>query len=141
MRFAWPADILEEKEGITVTFPDVPGAITWGETRAEAMERGSDALVSIVSAMIEDGKAIPAASKAAGRPLIGVGPLDAAKIALHMAMLEKRMSNVELGRQMNMDEKAIRRLRDPLQRSHIETLDAALRIMGRRLEVSVLENA
>lgn len=141
MRFSWPADILEEEEGITVTFPDIPGAVTWGGTRAEAMERGSDALVSIISAMIEDGKAIPAASKASGRPLIGVGPLDAAKIALHMAMLEKRMSNVELGRQMGMDEKAIRRLRDPLQRSHIETLDTALRIMGRRIEVSVLENA
>lgn len=141
MRFAWPADILQEDEGITVTFPDVSGAITWGETRAEAMERASDALISIISAMIEDGKSIPVASEANGRPMISVAPLDAAKIALHIAMLEKRVSNVELGRRMNMDEKAVRRLRDPLQRSHIETLDAALRIMGRRLEVSVLEDA
>jgi len=141
MRFAWPAEILVEGQGITVTFPDVPGAITWGQTRAEAMERASDALISIISAMIEDGEPIPVASAAAGRPMISVAPLDAVKIALHIAMLEKGISNVELGRLMGLDEKAVRRLRDPLQRSHIEKLDVALHLLGKRIEVSVLEDA
>lgn len=141
MRFAWPADVLEEADGVTVTFPDVPGAITWGQTRAEALERASDALVSVIASLIEDGAAVPAPSRPAGRPMVGVPPLDAAKIALHAAMLEHGMTNVALGRRMGIDEKAVRRLRDPLQRSHIETIDAALRILGRRLEVSVMEAA
>ena len=141
MRFAWPADILEEEDGITVTFPDVPGAITWGQTRSEALAKASDALVSVLSSMIEDGEAIPPASAADGRPMVSVAPLDAAKIALHVTMLAKGISNVELGRLMNADEKAIRRLRDPLHGSHIEKVDRALHILGRRLEVLVLEDA
>jgi antitoxin HicB len=141
MHFAWPADILEEDEGFTVTFPDVPGAVTWGETRAEAMEKASDALVSVISAMIEDGQPVPPPSAAHGRPKISVGLMDAAKIALHSSMLEARVSNVELGRRMGLDEKAIRRMRDPLHHSKIETLEAALRIFHRHLEVSVLEDA
>ena len=68
-------------------------------------------------------------------------PLDAAKVALHLAMLEQGMSNTALGRMMDLDEKAVRRLRDPLHRSRIETLDAALRLLGRRLELSVLETS
>ena len=124
-----------------MTFPDVPGAITWGRTRAEALRRAPDALVSVFSALIADGRLIPRAAASAGRPMVSLPPLDAAKIALHMAMLEKEVSNVELGRLMSLDEKAIRRMRDPLHRSRIETPDAALCILGRRLEVSVLEAA
>lgn len=141
MYFAWPIELLEEVEGVTATFPDVPGAITWGKTRADALERAPDALVSVFSALVADGKPIPEAAPSAGRPMASLPPLDAAKIALHMAMLEKKLSNVELGRLMGLDEKAIRRMRDPLHRSRIETLDAALRVLGRRLEVSVLEAA
>lgn len=141
MHFTWPVELLEEPEGITATFPDVPGAVTWGRTSAEAMERASDALVSFFSGLIADGKSIPPASAALGRPTVSVPPLDAAKIALHMAMLEKGVSNVELGRMMDIDEKAVRRMRDPLHRSRIEALDAALRSLGRRLEISVLEAA
>jgi antitoxin HicB len=141
MHFAWPIEIQEEPEGFTVTFPDVPGAVTWGETRAEAMERAEDALVSVISAMIEDGQAVPLPSAPRGRPKVSVPPLDAAKIALHDAMLKAHMSNVELAHRMGLDEKAVRRLRDPLQRSHIETVAAALRVLGKKLELSVFEIA
>jgi len=138
-RFAWPAEVLEEPEGTTVTFPDVPGAITWGATRAEAMERAADALVSVFSALIEDGKPVPSPSDAQGRPAVSIGPLDAAKVALHNAMLEAKMSNVELARRMNTDEKAVRRMRDPLHGGRIEKLVAALRILGKRVETAVLD--
>ena len=141
MRFAWPVEIVEEGDSISVSFPDVPGAITWGKTRAEAVERASDALVSIISAMIDEGETIPAASRANGRRMISVPPLDAAKMALHTTMIEKGISKVELGRRMGLDEKAVRRLLDPLHRSQIEKLDAALHILGRKLELSVLDDA
>jgi antitoxin HicB len=65
--------------------------------------------------------------------------LVAAKIALHDAMLSAGISNVEPGRRLDIDEKAVRRLRDPLHRSHIGQIEAALRLPGKRLEVRVLE--
>jgi antitoxin HicB len=66
-------------------------------------------------------------------------PLVAAKLALHDAMLAAGISNVELARRLGLEEKAVRRLRDPLHRSHIGQVEAALRLLGRRLEVRVLE--
>jgi antitoxin HicB len=56
-------------------------------------------------------------------------------------MLAARLSNVELGRRLGLDEKQVRRLRDPLHRSHIDKVEAALRILGKRLEVEVKEAA
>ena len=141
MRFAWPAEVLEEAEGITVTVPDVPGAITWGSTRAEALERAADALASVLAVLVEDGRRIPPPSADDGRPLIILPALDTAKLALHEAMLDAGMSNVELGRRMGLDEKAVRRMRDLLHRGHIGQIDAALRILGKRLEVLVREDA
>jgi antitoxin HicB len=47
------------------------------------------------------------------------------------------VSNVELARRLGTDEKAVRRLRDPLHGSRIEAVEAALRALGKRLEVSV----
>ena len=141
MRYAYPAELLEEPDGITVTFPDIPGAITCGDTREDALERAEDALVSMMAALVEDKQPIPRPSPARGGPLISVPALAAAKLALHDAMLEARLSNVELGRRIGLDEKQVRRLRDPLHRSHIDKVETALRILGKRLEVEVKETA
>lgn len=140
MRYAYPVDLIHEDDGrVSAVFQDVPGA-TWGDTVQEALARASDALISALSFYVDDGKKLPAPSEAAGRPVVSVDALDAAKLALHEAMLAARVSNVELGRRLDLDEKAVRRLRDPLHRSHIGTVEAALRILGRRLVVEVEED-
>ena len=141
MRFAYPAEISAGPDGVTVTFPDVPEAITDGATRAEALERAADALVSALSLYVDAGERLPSPSPVRGRPMVSVAVLEAAKLALHDAMLAAGMSNVELGRRMGLDEKAVRRLRDPLHRSHIGEVELALRHLGKRAEIAVRETA
>jgi antitoxin HicB len=140
MRYAYPFEMEPQREGgFTVTFPDVPEAITEGDNETEARLRAEDALVAALSFYTDDGKPLPVPSVAHGRLVAMTPPLVAAKLALHDAMLAAGMSNVELGRQLGVDEKAVRRLRDPLHRSHIGQIEAALRCLGKRLEVRVLE--
>ncbi len=141
MRYAYPIEVQEAADGVTVTCPDMPEMITDGQTRAEALERAADALVTALSIYVEDGRVIPRASPARGRPVVSVTALDAVKLALHDAMTEAGVSNVELGRRLGIDEKAVRRLRDPLHRSHIGTVETALRLLGKRIEVKVLQAA
>jgi antitoxin HicB len=139
MRYAYPFTMEPQPEGgFTVTFPDVPEAITEGDTAGEVRERAEDALVTALSFYTDDAKSLPAPSPARGRPVAMVPPLVAAKLALHDAMLAAGVSNVELGRRLGLDEKSVRRLRDPLHRSHIGQVEAALRLLGKRLEVRVL---
>jgi len=142
MRYAYPFDMEAQPEGgFTVTFPDVPEAITEGDTAGEARERAEDALVTALSFYTDEGKPLPAPSAPRGRPVAILPPLVAAKLALRDAMLAAGLSNVELGRRLDLDEKAVRRLRDPLHRSHIGQVEAALRQLGKRLEVQVVEAA
>ena len=140
MRYAYPYSLEPQPEGgFTVTFPDVPEAITEGDTEAKARARAEDALVAALSFYTDDARKLPTPSAARGRPVAMLPPLVAAKLALHDAMLAAGISNVELARRLGLEEKAVRRLRDPLHRSHIGQVEAALRLLGRRLEVRVLE--
>jgi antitoxin HicB len=137
MRFAWPVELLEEREGITITCPDVPEMVTCAATLDTAMEDAVDALVTALSFYTDAGRRLPTPSPARGRRVVAVPAPAAAKLALHQAMLDAGVSNVELGRRLAIDEKAVRRLRDPLHRSKVETIEAALRALGPRLEVVV----
>ena len=140
MRFAYSFDMTPQPEGgFTVSFPDVPEAITQGDTAGEAHARAEDALVTALSFYTDDARPLPVPSAARGRAVAIVPPLTAAKLALHDAMLTAGLSNVELGHQLSLDEKAVRRLRDPLHRSHIGQVEAALRVLGKRLEAGVRE--
>lgn len=49
----------EEGGGFLITFPDLPGCMSDGETEAKAIVNGRDAFESWVSARVDAGKAIP----------------------------------------------------------------------------------
>lgn len=140
MHYAFLDDLDEEKDGIILTFEGLPGA-THGKTRAEALTHAQDLLVTALSILFEDGKAIPSPKATHGRPLAFVPALAAAKLALHEAMLDAEVSNVELARRLGIDEKAVRRLRNPLHRRHIGQVEAALHELGKRLDVTVRDAA
>jgi antitoxin HicB len=119
----------------------VPEAVTEGDAEAEAHERAEDALVAALSFYTDSGRSLPVPSPPRGRPVAVVPALGAAKLALHESTLAEGISNVELGRRLGLNEKAVRRLRDPLHRSHIGQVEAALRNLGKRLEVTVRDAA
>jgi antitoxin HicB len=138
MRYAYPYELFPQSEGgFTVTFPDVPEAITQGDTEGEAAAMAEDALVTALSFYTDQCERLPRPSPVRGRPVALVPPLVAAKLALHDAMLGERLTNVALARRLGTDEKTVRRLRDPLHQSRITQIDAALRVLGKRIGIVV----
>ena len=77
-------------EGFAVTFPDVYGANTGGDTFREAIIMAEDCLVVALGAYIDCHEELPAPSPwQKGRELISVQPLIAAQLDLYTAMREK----------------------------------------------------
>src|SRR5271154_4661144 len=138
MHYAYPYQLLPQPEGgFTVTFQDVPEAITQGDNDKEAAAMAEDALVPALSFYTDHPEQLPPPSPADGRPLAYVPPLVAAKLALHDAMIAAGVSNVALAQQLGTDEKTVRRLRDPLHQSRINQVDAALRLLGKRMGIVI----
>jgi antitoxin HicB len=137
--FCYPATVTLDAAGFfLVTFPDVPEAGTDAETREEALHNAVDALIAALGGYIQGRRPLPLPSPAQpGQVLIPVPVLVAAKLALYEAMRAVSLSNVELGRRLDISEGAVRRLLDLDHRSHIAQVEAALQALGQRLVVEV----
>jgi len=137
----YPAQFQAEPEGgYTVTFRDLPG-VTFGDSIEEAKRMAVDALASALSFFAEDGKPFPKASAPRpGEHLVFVSALVQAKLALIKRMAELKMSNVDLAARLGVDEKAVRRLINLNHESKLSKIEAALALLGKRLEIAVEES-
>lgn len=140
LTFSYPA-VFEpgDTDGIVVaTFPDVPEAITEGDGIEDARLMAADALGVALLAYVRAGRRLPRAGRAGkGREAVAVAPEVAAKLALLIAFAEAGLSRSELGRRLGKDEREVRRILDPMHPTKVNTLDAALRSLGKRLVISV----
>lgn len=140
MRYAYPYQARPEPDGgVFISFPDVPEALTGAETDADVPRMARDALVAALSFYVDGGRPLPASSP--GQPMATVPVLVALKLALHEAMLAQGVSNVDLAKRAGADEKSVRRMRDLFHATKVDSLETALQLLGRRAEVSVLEDA
>ena len=136
MRYAYAIESEQEPAGVTIPCPDVPEMVTCGDTLAEALGRAPDALVTALSFYVDDGRPLPVPT-ATSQHVVSVPALIAAKFALNDAMVEAKLSNVELALRIGFDEKSIRCLRDPLHRSHIDQVEAALASLGKQVLIDI----
>lgn len=130
-------DLRKDTNGtVLATFPDLPGVHTYGDTRAEALERAADALLTGLVFMIRTRRPVPAPA-ATGGSRVAVPATVAAKIALHNLMLERGMNRAELSRKLDVHRPQVDRLIDVRHASRIDQLEAAFGALGQRLEISV----
>ncbi len=137
MRYAYPCVLTpEEGGGFFVRFPDVPGALTCGEDRTEALMMAEDALAVALAGYVQQRRDIPAPSPVkAGQEIVTLPPLVAAKLALYTAMRQQGVTKVALAARLGLSESVVRRLVNPEHRSHISQIEKALRAVGRKLAV------
>jgi antitoxin HicB len=132
----------ETNEAILVSFPDVPGAVTYGHDEEEALARAVDALETMFIAMIEDREPIPAPSVVKRRQrFVVIPPLTEAKIELYRARRAHRVGKAELARRLNCHLPQIDRLLDLKHASRFEQLEAALRAVGKQITIEVRDAA
>ena len=142
-RYIYPVELEPEPDGsaVNLSFPDVRGARTWGDDEAAALSLAEDCLIAALGGCVELDEPIPKPSPARGRPTVSLPPLVAAKLALYEAMRAQGVSREDLAARLGMAEPALRRLLDLDHRSHLDQLEAALRCLGKRLELTVRDAA
>ena len=138
--YAYPVELEpDDNDTILVTFPDVPGAITFGETEDEALVHAVDALETILNFYIADRRDIPLPSPADGRPTVAPTLLGSLKVILYLAMRARGWRKADLARALAMDPRMVDRLLDFRHRSTVTQLDQALQACGQRYEVAMRE--
>lgn len=125
---------------IVVTFLDVPEAVTQGRGEADARAMAEEALGLALLSYLQRGKPLPKPrGKGGSRVDIAVAPDVAAKLAVLESFAAAGITKSELARRIGKDEKEVRRILDPKHPTKLPALTAALRAMGKRLVVGVME--
>jgi antitoxin HicB len=133
----YPAQFkVAEEGGFVVTFPDVPEAITQGESVEDAMLHAADALTSALDFYIEDDEPIPMPSKPKrGQYLVELPASYAAKILLLNEMAAQKVRPAELARRLQVTPQEVTRLIDLRHTSRIDGIAVALKALGKTMEI------
>ena len=132
MRYAYPCKIKPSSDGgYSVSFPDVYGANTGGDTYAEAKFQAHDCLTAALRGYIRCDEDMPIPSKVKqGQELIPVPPLVAAKMSIYTAMRRQGISNAALAQQLGLQEASVKKLVHPDFLTPWSQIDRAMELLG-----------
>lgn len=140
-QYTYPAYVEADEDGVyLVTFPDLPEALTDGSDIAEALTMAEDCLAEAIAARINDGEMIPTPSAVeTAAYAINCPPQIALKAAIYEAMQAQKLTKVKLAELLGVNEKEARRIVDPHHGTKLSTLVKVLRVLGKQVQVSVLD--
>ena len=141
MRFVYPYTIHQSADGAwQIRFPDVPEALTEGESEAEAHALATDALIAALGGLTKLRRDLPTPSEN-GQFFVVVPVLQSAKLALYQAMRDHKLNNVTLARKLGSQESEVRRMLDLDHQTKIGTLEIALWQLGEQIVSEVRKAA
>ena len=135
--FLYPVTVKHDEDGgFVATFKDIPEAITQGETEAQTLAAARDALETALDFYFEDNRAVPLPSKAKLRqPVVELPASLSAKILLLNEMIQQHVRPAELARRLKTTPQEVNRLTNVQHTSRIDGIAAALKALGKRLDM------
>jgi len=126
----------EEDGGYVVTLPDIGYGASQGDTLDEALAQAEDLLEEAVLGMMAHGEEVPVPSRAKGRPTVALPALTAAKLEAYRAMRAAGLNKKQLAERLGWQPSQVTRLFDGRHASRLDQIEAALKVLGRRLVVT-----
>ncbi|MBL8516610.1 MAG: type II toxin-antitoxin system HicB family antitoxin [Betaproteobacteria bacterium] len=136
----YPVTLTPDKKsgGFVVTFRDLPEAITQGDTFEEALAMAQEALELALEFYFEDKRLVPEPSRPKrGQHVVELPASLAAKVLLLNEMIAQNVRPAELARRLNTTPQEVNRLTNLRHTTRIDGIEAALRALGRQLELRV----
>ena len=142
--YQYPVRFKTDSNGtLLVTFPDVPEAITFGETRADALARAAEALEAALSLYTDARRDLPHPKSTTSRKtlIVTLPALTEAKLALYELMRANGVSKAELARRLICGKSQVDRLLDLNHGSRLDQLEAAFQALSKRMSITIEDAA
>ena len=123
----------------TVTFRDIPEAITFAPTIDEALVMAQDVLESAMDFYFEDMRQVPTPSKAKkGEYAIELPLSMAGKVLLLNEMVAQKVKPVDLARKLGTTRQEVNRMTNLHHSTKIDTISNALKVLGKELTLQTI---
>lgn len=140
MNVLYPAHITfdENDHRFFVQFPDIPEAITEGESEEEAFFNASEVLTLAIEGRLEEGIEVPQPSRCtAYQKLISPSARAQASLLIRWAKLSGDHTTSEIARSLNTSWPAVSRLEDPKHWPSLRQLEKVAHVLGQQLILSM----
>lgn len=135
--FNYPVVLSQDGDTLLVTFPDVPEAITFGNTEEEALLHAVDALETALSFYVDARKPLPEPSVCPDSPTVRPSALEGIKLAVYREMMIQGVRKAELARRLGWKAPQVDRLFDLGHASRLDQLEAAAHALGKHIDVTL----
>jgi antitoxin HicB len=126
---------------LLVTCPDLPGVVTFGETRDDAIRHATDAIEGWIAGLIADGLDVPRprATKRLrqSEAVVALPALTTLKAELYWALRKANITRAELARRLKWNRESVDRLFRLDHASRLDQIEAAFRALGQRVDIIV----
>ena len=134
----YPVNIEPTGSSFFVSFPDIPEALTQGESFEDALIMGKDALETALEFYFEDERTVPLPSNPLpGQSIIELSPSFWAKVLLLNEMVLQHVRPADLARKLSIRPQEVTRLMRLRHSTKIDTISSAFNAMGKTLEIVV----
>jgi antitoxin HicB len=135
----YPIHIKPDGKHFLVTFPDIPEALTQGETVEEALAMAAEALETALDFYFEQPREVPEPSPIKrGGKFVELPTSLSAKVLLLNEMIRQRIRPADLARRLNTTPQEINRLTNLHHTSKIDGIAGAMKALGKTLQIRVV---
>jgi antitoxin HicB len=132
----YPFKVKPDGKFFLVTFPDIPEAITQGESMEQMFAVVQDALETALEFYFEGSRAVPEPSPIKrGGHFVELPPSLSAKVLLLNEMIHQHVRPAELARRLGTTPQAVNRLTNLRHASKIDGIAGAMKALGKTLEI------
>ena len=143
-RLAYPARIKYAKtdRAYLVEFPDLPGCLTYGTTKAEALANAAEALSGYLASVFERGFVLPKPSAFKGAHLVEPSLPVRTAILLRQLRASLHLSQKEAARRLRTSYQAYQKLENPRRcNPTLKTLERVGKAFQKSLTLEVRSSA
>jgi antitoxin HicB len=136
----YPVKLMRQTAGnFAVSFPDIPEALTIGNDEEDALKQAADALETALDFYFEQDRPVPLPSAPKrGQHLVELPATVTAKVLLFNEMLAQKVRPSELARRLSIPRQNVTRLLDPRHPTKIDSIAAAFKVLGKRMEIHAI---
>jgi antitoxin HicB len=135
----------DDNDTFLVTCPDLPGVVTFGESRADAIRHAVDAIETWIASLIADGLPVPRPKAAARAKLneafASLPALTTLKTELYWALQDASITRAELARRLKWNRESVDRLFRIDHASRLDRIEAAFHALGRKVDIGITKAA
>ena len=135
----------DDNDTLLVTCPDLPGVVTFGEHRDDAIHHAVDAIETWIASLIGDGLDVPRPRRPARlhahEAMVALPALTTLKTELYWALRDANITKAELARRLKWNRESVDRLFRLDHASRLDQIEAAFKALGRKVDITVAEAA